>query len=308
MIFCLGSVADPTFCHTLAALKGAGADFDVVDFAQLTLAGDVEAPLDDPAQTLLSLHGARYRLGRYRSAYLRMVDISDAAPSPELRERAAGLYQALSRLFTDGPLPVVNPPLRDVSNFSKVYHAVSLAPLGAWRIPRSCLTNSREEALEFIGSCPRGAIFKGASAAKTWATLFDPGEHGPRLERLPSCPVLFQERITGPDVRVHVVGGNCFAESITCARVDYRSTRNNEYRPIDLPLSIDEGCRTLCQRRAIPFLGIDFKIDADSGEWFFLEANSMPCYEGYDRRRGGAISRALAAWLMDGGSDSAARP
>ncbi|CAI7977191.1 hypothetical protein FRAHR75_3240001 [Frankia sp. Hr75.2] len=28
----------------------------------------------------------------------------------------------------------------------------------------------------------------------------------------------------------------------------------------------------------MPFLGVDFKIDHATGEWFFLETNSMPCF------------------------------
>jgi len=45
------------------------------------------------------------------------------------------------------------------------------------------------------------------------------------------------------------------------------------------------------------FSGVDFKV-SDTGEWFFLEANSSPCYQGYDCRLGGAISDALADYLL----------
>ncbi|MFL5629622.1 MAG: hypothetical protein ACJ788_28960, partial [Ktedonobacteraceae bacterium] len=60
---------------------------------------------------------------------------------------------------------------------------------------------------------------------------------------------------------------------------------------------IAEGCIAIAQDCQTPFLGIDFKIQQNSGIWFFLEANSMPCYQGYDQRAGGAISRAIAEWL-----------
>jgi len=44
-------------------------------------------------------------------------------------------------------------------------------------------------------------------------------------------------------------------------------------------------------------MGVDFKIQESTGQWFFLETNSMPCYEGYDRRAGGAICRGIVKWL-----------
>ena len=44
-------------------------------------------------------------------------------------------------------------------------------------------------------------------------------------------------------------------------------------------------------------LAAEAKIDRNSGGWLFLEANSLACYQGYDRRAGGAISRASGDWL-----------
>jgi hypothetical protein len=297
MILCVGLAADETFVHNLMALKQAGAAFDALDLAQLTRSGQIKIPLEDILSATFTLHGNRYVLGSYRSAWIRLVDISTGAPNESLQQRAVGVYQAMSRLFTTAPLPVVNPPLRDTSNFSKLVHAVELAAAGGWSIPRSCLTNNVPLAQDFINSCSEGVVFKGASGVKTWATLYESGQHADRLHLIQSCPVLFQERIKGPDVRVHVIGDNAFAEIIESVCLDYRNTRSNRYRPMALPYDIARGCCELTRACGIPFLGVDFKIQRCSGSWFFLEANSLPCYQGYDRRAGGAISRAVVDWL-----------
>jgi hypothetical protein len=298
LILCVGLAADNTFCHSLAALKRAGASFTAIDFAQLAYSGQVSFYPNDFETSTISLHGSNYVLSSYEAAWIRFIDIAEGAPTERLQRTATGLYQVLCRMFTNSPLRVMNPPMQDSSNFSKLYHEAELATARSWCIPRSCLTNSTSRALEFIASCCERVIFKGASAAKTWATLYDPTRDLERMRWLSVCPVLFQERIEGPDCRVHVVGERIFAEVIESGSLDYRNSNANVYRPLVLPNDIAESCLSLAHNCGIPFLGIDFKIQQTSGTWFFLEANPLPQYEPYDRRAGGAISQAIVEWLV----------
>jgi glutathione synthase/RimK-type ligase-like ATP-grasp enzyme len=297
MILCLGLAADPTFIHTLRALRRARVNFDVVDIAQLAHSGTIEGTLLNPLNTTIKLHAASYTLGLYSGIFSRLVNVSDGAPSERLRHRAEGIYHALGRLLSDCGLSTINPPIRDNSNFTKLFHAVALAYGAKWRIPRSCLTNDPEEALKFIEECDGNVIFKGASGVKTWATKYDRSLHHERLSWLPRSPVLFQECIVGEDVRVHVVGSRTFAEGIESPQIDYRYSRNNRYRQVETPSDISTGCARLVSEMRLPFLGVDFKVASRSGIWYFLEANSLPCYEGYDRRAGGRISGAIVEWL-----------
>jgi hypothetical protein len=301
MILCIGLAADDTFCHTLLALKQSGVEFDIIDFAQLVYSGELELSWNDLMSSTILLHDKTYILRVYESAWIRLIDIAAEAPDERLKWRAAEFYRALNLLFSNSPLRVMSPPLQDCSNFSKLYHAVALAAIGGWYIPRSCLTNSRDNALKFIASCQAGVIFKGSSAVKTWVTLYNVEQHLERMQWLNSCPVLFEERIDGPDVRVHVVGERLFAEMIESPELDYRLGRNNTYHRIDLPTDITQGCLALAEDCGIPFLGIDFKIQRTTGIWYFLEANSLPSYQGYDRRTGGAISSAIVGWLTQSG-------
>jgi len=298
MILCIGLAADDTFCHTLHAIKQAGRSFEVIDLAQLALAGELDGSLNTPAASVITVGGECFQVGSFESVYLRLVNIAEAAPSDAMRRRAEGLYQGLIRLFNHcDDIPVLNPPRSECSNFSKFYHAVALARPRQWAIPRTCLTNQPTEAREFIRSCDQKVIFKGASSMKTWAGSWNAAEHEARLAMLDAAPVLFQERIDGPDVRIHLVGQEVFAERIESNELDYRTVRGNRYEPIDPPESIRKGCLELAHECSTPLLGVDFKIQKETGIWYFLEANTMPCYEGYDRRTGGQISRALVDWL-----------
>ena len=96
-----------------------------------------------------------------------------------------------------------------------------------------------------------------------------------------------------------VSGKQLFAEAIESDDLDYRVSKKNQYNSMLPPDNIANGCRSLSATCKIPFLGIDFKIKRTTGEWYFLEANTMPCYQGYDRRAKGAISRAIIEWLID---------
>jgi glutathione synthase/RimK-type ligase-like ATP-grasp enzyme len=109
--------------------------------------------------------------------------------------------------------------------------------------------------------------------------------------------VLLQERIEGPDVRVHVVGQQVFSEMIEFDGVDYRSQRSARHQSTSLPPALAAACVDLAQKTGLTLAGIDFKISSQSEAWYFLEINSMPCYQGYDKRAGGRIGDAIADWL-----------
>jgi hypothetical protein len=297
VILCVGLAADPTFTAGVAALRRAGVELRAVDLPSLALCGGVRIPLDSPDDAVLSVAGEHHRLGDFSAVWCRIVDVSAAAPTNRLATTSAGQTEAVARVLEAFPRRVVNPPLREASGFTKVLHALTLAAVGGWRIPETCLTSDPAEAADFVRNCRDGAIFKGASAVKTWATAYT-DDHAPLLPRLTRLPVLFQERVAGPDVRVHVVGDRCFGELIDSPVLDYRTVRGvNDYRTLVVPPEIADGCARLTEHCGVPLLGVDFKIDRATGDWYFLEANSMPCFEGYDTRAEGAISRAIVDWL-----------
>jgi hypothetical protein len=44
-------------------------------------------------------------------------------------------------------------------------------------------------------------------------------------------------------------------------------------------------------------IGVDLKLDETKEAWYFLEANPIPCYYGYDIRSGYRISKSICDFL-----------
>ncbi|MGI8418262.1 MAG: ATP-grasp domain-containing protein, partial [Nakamurella sp.] len=123
-----------------------------------------------------------------------------------------------------------------------------------------------------------------------------------RLDRLRWCPVQFQERIDGPDVRVHVVGDEVYAAIVQTTAVDYRYARaqvgaDARLQPYRLPDVWARRCVSLAAELALPFAGIDLKMAAD-GRVVCFEANPSPGYPWYEAEAGLPISDAVARWLV----------
>lgn len=299
MILANGSLADQTFRWTVRALRDAGHSVDIVDLADIVLTGAISGSLDDPMDMVILVGDRKYRLADYSGWAIRLIDLAATAPDETLADAARAANAALGRLARAATrhIPVVNPPPLDQSNFAKLLHIAAHAAKPSWQVPASCLTNCIDTARHFVNGLPGGAIYKGASAAKTWVSLADVETMAERADDLSDCPVLFQEYVEGADVRVHVVDNRCFAERLAGDAVDYRRLPVSDARAIDLPVDVERDCIALCREIGLPLAGIDFKIDARTSQWFFLEANSMPCYQGYDKRADGQIGQAIAAFL-----------
>lgn len=289
MITCLGSLADPTFRHTVAAMRKHGLDGELIDLGYLVMRGNVTLPLNgQPGRITL----AGRTISVEQPVVARLIDISRVAPTPELRRRAEGVQVSLARYLSCLPWTQVVGGTWDNSNFSKAYQ-LSCASGRSWAVPRTCVTNDPSVAKAFVQSVP--TIYKGPSSSKTWANVMSANDID-RLPQLRHSPVLFQERITGLDVRVHVVADKVFAEAITATLCDYRTDPDARFEPVTVPSSIAADCIDLTRKMKLVLSGIDFKV-SESGQWFFLEANSAPCYQGYDKRAFGAISDALSEYL-----------
>ena len=64
---------------------------------------------------------------------------------------------------------------------------------------------------------------------------------------------------------------------IDSSDIDYRVVRNNKYVDIEIPPHIAKSCYQLTQVLSTPFLGIDFKVDKSTQNWFFLEDEFYAC-------------------------------
>lgn len=165
-------------------------------------------------------------------------------------------------------------------------------------IPRTLITNLPAAVLAFeqdVGPL----IYKPVGGGAETQLLDDAARA--RLELLATAPVIFQERIVGPDIRVTLVGGRVVSSvEIPSTTLDYRSGQRyqegqQEYRPHPLPHETEQLClraAALCHQLVS---GVDLKLSANG--YVLIEANSGPVYLDIERKTGDAITEAIADLL-----------
>lgn len=102
------------------------------------------------------------------------------------------------------------------------------------------------------------------------------------LETLNNLPVLFQEKVVGNDLRIHLLNGNLYGKfSTEKTGIDYRYDDNfftlQEYA--DFSEDLKKFCRDVSRIEENAFLGIDF-IKTAKG-YVVLEANPSPGWSAY---------------------------
>ncbi|MCF3105167.1 alpha-L-glutamate ligase [Streptomyces roseoverticillatus] len=244
-------------------------------------------------------------LDRVTAAYLRPVE-PDVVPglTPAEHSRARQVHDILLS-FTEvadamGGRRLANPLSAMASNTSKPYQAQIIARHGFYT-PATLVSDDPDEILGFVDR-HRGAVYKSTSGIRSVVTAFDPVRDTVRLERLRWCPVQFQERLGGPDVRVHVVGERTFAVLVDSAAVDYRYARlqvgaDARLRPYELGDDIAERCVALAAGLGLPFAGVDLKLLPD-GRVACFEVNPSPGFSWYETETGLPIAAAVADWLL----------
>jgi glutathione synthase/RimK-type ligase-like ATP-grasp enzyme len=124
-----------------------------------------------------------------------------------------------------------------------------------------------------------------------------------RLEQIASSPVIFQERLQGPDIRVTVVAGRIISSvEIPTDGVDYRSNAAyragaQQYVDHSLPLEAQAACLKAAQVCGHVLSGIDLKPQPD-GRYVMLEANSAPVYLDIELKTKAPITEAIVDYLL----------
>lgn len=297
-ILCIGSSVDRTFSYTLSRLLASSLNLVTIDLADVLIQGSIDISWAHQSFDI-ALANRRWGIEEFSAAYIRAYDISPGAPEERIRVQCTNTFVKLATALRVSSLERIVGRSLDLSNLSKIFHSMQLASIAGScgiRSPDTLVTNDPDAAAKFVARHKRSVICKGASAFKSTARLFRESDLL-RLSLVERCPTLLQQYIQGPDVRVHTVAGESFAEAIFSSDVDYRFSSNKSHAIVQVPVYVAQFCAQVGTELNCAFLGIDFKISQTTGEWYFLEANSMPAYQGYDKRAGGAISSALADYL-----------
>lgn len=231
-------------------------------------------------------------------------DLGNLPQNHPLRVRF-GRFVTLFTVFTDlCSGRVLNRTPGMGTNNSKPFQAQIITQCG-FDIPRTLITNIPKRAQEFVHEIEdigRDVIFKSVSSVRSIVRTVTADDMN-RLDQLRICPVQFQERVEGYDVRVHVVGEEIFATRITTTGVDYRYANRDkdgstDLEPFELPADITEKAIVLSQVLDLPLAGIDLR-KTPSGNWVCFEVNPSPAYSYYEANTGQPIAAAIARYLAN---------
>lgn len=288
MIYAVGLASESTFAHFTASAEARGVPVRAIDLRQAVEEGDWRLVVGGDRSARLGDHD----LDPEASYYCRIADLAALQQDHESAQRWRWLTTALMAWLDHIPGLVVNRPSIRSDNGSKPLHELSLSQAG-FRVPASITSSSPQRLRAFAQAGP--TLVKAVSGVRATSRLvgvadlagFEPGQG----------PVHLQRYVAGRDVRAHVVGDRVHAEEIVSGAVDYRTDRDAEFAPCELPGPLAERMVRHTADLGMSFAGWDFKVVGDDTYWC-LEVNPMPAYDWYDRRLGGAISASLLELLQ----------
>lgn len=251
----------------------------------------------------LHLFNCSYALEEFRGIYTRFMSEREL---PEMKkaddstqEHGHLLHQSFYEWLEVAEACVVNRHSAMFSNSSKPYQAQIIHRYGL-KVPPTLVTNDAQKLREFRERHKR-VIYKSISGVRSIVKEFGP-EDEERLCLIQYCPVQFQARVDGFDVRVHVIGQRTIATKVLTTGTDYRYAHqeggNTELESFEIPDSVADSCVRLTAALGLHFSGIDLKFAPD-GQVYCFEVNPMPGYSYYESNTGQPISQYLAEYLMN---------
>jgi glutathione synthase/RimK-type ligase-like ATP-grasp enzyme len=292
-IYLIGLDSDRTFRHFAQFAISHNIDLQIINLRSIVAEGDWHIQLPVDSSSWLDDGTTIHKLDPSASYYCRLIDLASVQSDIAISHRWQGLLLALTAYLEQIPGTVINRPNCRSDNGSKPLHELALQYYGL-KVPPSITSSDPVKLTEFARH--QKAIVKTISGIRADSRLVSVEE----MENFhPSQgPIHLQQYIAGDDVRVHVISEKYQAELIQCAAVDYRLDSDlaqhfpNHQIPPDLARRLIEATKAF----GLSFAGWDFKRTAD-GEYWCLEANPMPGYDGYDRRCDGKVSELLIELL-----------
>ena len=234
------------------------------------------------------------------AAYLRPYNYRDypgAAGTDQTATADAALVHHLISAWAEyTPALVVSRPSSEGTNQSKLYQAAEIRAAG-FLTPES-LVSTDPAAIREFRACHGRLIYKSMSSVRSIVRELAAADLD--LGANPLGPTLFQQFIEGQNVRVHVVGPECFACAIETTGADYRYAPS-QMASRTLPSTIAERCVALSRRLGLTLAGLDL-IRTPAGDWYCLEVNPNPAFMSFPA--GDQVARALAHVLLKKGTDA----
>jgi hypothetical protein len=303
LILVWGLALEPPLAAVRAELEALGASVVFVDQHRV-LETELELCVDDDVHGCLRTSDGSWDLRSIGGMYARPYDsrmlssIAAAGPDSPAWQHAIAIDDALWAWAEVAPALVINRPSAIGTNASKPYQLGRIRDLG-FRFPETLITTEPALAEEFWAD-HADVIYKSISSTRSIVGRIE-FEHRQRLPDVRTCPTLFQRRVPGVDIRVHIVGAEIFSSEIISDAIDYRYAGDSDVviRPITLPAAIEDRCRSAATALGLHVAGIDLRRTPDD-EWYCFEVNPSPAFTFYEDATGQPIGAAIARLLMCG--------
>lgn len=171
-------------------------------------------------------------------------------------------------------------------------------------IPETLITNDAVAVREFVALIDGPVVYKmfGSPPNGLYGTRLLESEDVARLDRLKSCPAIFQEFIDGDfDIRATVVGKKVFSAQLVFERKgNYFDTRfvKTEVKPHVLPAEIEIKLVEFVQSFGLIYSAIDLRYSKKRG-YVFFESNPGGQYLWIEIETGLPISHEIAMQLLN---------
>ena len=111
-------------------------------------------------------------------------------------------------------------------------------------------------------------------------------------------PAIVQERLVPPELRVYRVGSKFLSFDVKSSALDYRTANDTTVTFRKNDPSLIPPLRRLMNLLRLDFGAADFKTCPRTGRSLFLEVNSSPMFAAFDAASDGAVSDAIADYLI----------
>lgn len=179
-----------------------------------------------------------------------------------------------------------------------------------FKIPKTIITNSKNELKHFISECNNDVIIKPISQAKIQYNegakfIFTNKLEEQVLANIDSydlTPCIYQQNIKKDyELRVTVVNGAVFSAVVFSQKDketinDWRK-KNLKFYPIEIPKKLQEMCNSLLDQLNLKFGAIDL-IKTPEDEYIFLEINPNGQWAWIEAQTGLKISEAIMEYLL----------
>ncbi len=139
----------------------------------------------------------------------------------------------------------------------------------------------------------------GLRVPKTAVSLAPPNDDGGEDNGPASVPVIVQERLVAPELRVFVVGDETIGFRVEPLPSNGAAARPPLLAPVEVPPRLVDPLLSLVQALGLDYGAASLKTCPDSGEPVFLDFDAAPLFARFDRLSGGAISQAILRELFD---------